>query len=210
MINKKKIIASTLFTLLPILAGVLLWNKLPDTVPIHWNLSGEIDGWAPKTVAIIPLPLLLAALNFACIFATHADNKKREQNKKMMSLVYWICPALSIVLSGIIYCTSLGFSFNAVKITPFATGILFFIIGNYMPKCRYNRTIGIRIPTTLKSEENWDKTHFFAGKIWVVGSVFIILSAFLPENIMFWVFLPVVIIMALVPIIYSVAISKKK
>lgn len=210
MLNKKKLIISTLFALLPILAGVLLWNKLPDTVPIHWNINGEIDGWAPKIVAVIALPIILGILNLVCIFATHYDNKKREQNKKLLTFAYWLCPIISIVLSAVIYYSVLGTFVNTLKIVPVFLGVIFFFCGNYMPKCRYNRTIGIRIPTTLKSEENWDKTHYFAGKIWVVGSVLIILSALLPDNFIMPIFLSIVVIISLVPMIYSIIISKKK
>lgn len=210
MLNKKKIIISTLITLFPILVGLIFWNRLPDTVPIHWNINGEIDGWASKTVAILTLPIFLSILNAFCILITHRDNKNREQNKKLLMLTYWIIPVLSIIISGLIYCTAFGIALNSIKILPVALGIIFFFIGNYMPKCRYNHTIGIRIPTTLKSKENWDKTHYFAGKIWVVGSVIIILSTLLPYNVIMPVVLPVVIIMALVPTIYSLIIAKKK
>lgn len=210
MLNKKKIIISTLITLFPILVGLIFWNRLPDTVPIHWNINGEIDGWASKTVTILTLPIFLSILNVFCILITHRDNKNREQNKKLLMLTYWIIPVLSIIISGLIYCTAFGIALNSIKILPVALGIIFFFIGNYIPKCRYNHTIGIRIPTTLKSKENWDKTHYFAGKIWVVGSVIIILSALLPYNVIMPVVLPVVIIMALVPTIYSLIIAKKK
>lgn len=210
MLNKKKTVLSTLIALSPIFAGLILWNRLPDTIPIHWNMNGEVDGWAPKIVAIIALPLLLVVLNFVCILATHADNKKREQNKKLINFVYWLCPIISIVISGVIYYTAFEINFSVIKIVPVLLGVLFFFIGNYIPKCRYNHTIGIRIPTTLGDEENWDKTHYFAGKIWVAGSVLIILSALLPENIMMWVFLPTALIMVAIPTIYSVIIAKKK
>ncbi len=207
--NKIKFIVSTLITLLPILAGLLLWDKLPETVPIHWNAKGEIDGYAPKLFAVITLPIIMATLNLVSIFAIHSDNKNRKQNKKLLAVSYFICPAISIIISGIIYYTALGLTLNVIKVMPILLGAIFLFIGNYIPKCRYNHTVGIRIPTTLKSEENWDKTHYFAGKIWVVGAILIILSALLPANIMIWVFMPIVFIIAFLPMIYSVIISKK-
>ena len=207
--NKIKFIISTVITLLPIIIGLLLWNKLPETVPIHWNAQGEIDGYAPKLFAVITLPIIMAVLNLVCIFAIHTDNKNRGQNKKLLNLSYFICPIISIIISGIIYYTAFGLSLNAIKVIPILLGVLFLFIGNYMPKCRYNHTVGIRIPTTLKSEENWDKTHYFAGKVWVMGSIFIILTALLPESIMFYVSMPIVLVMAFLPMIYSVIISKK-
>ena len=207
--HKIKIIISSIITLLPIIAGLLLFDKLPENLPIHWNAKGEVDGYAPKLFAIITMPIFLTFINLVGIFATLSDKRQSKQNKKMLSIVFWLCPVISIVVSAAMLGGALGVTFNAIKLLPIILGILFFFIGNYMPKCRYNHTIGIRIPTTLKSEENWDKTHYFAGKVWVICSVLIILSALLPEDKVMFAFMPLALIMALAPMIYSLIISKK-
>lgn len=207
--NKIKIIVSTLLTLSPIIVGLFLWDKLPETMPIHWNAKGEVDDYASKTFIIFGMPLLLSLINLLCIFSPKLDKRNTNQNKKVISVIFFLAPALSIFVSAASYSTALNYTFHAFKILNIFFGVLFFVIGNYLPKCRYNRTVGIRIPTTLKSEENWDKTHYFAGKIWVIGSVLIILSALLPKNIQILASLPIILIMVLTPIIYSIVIAKK-
>ena len=89
---------------------------------------------------------------------------------------------------------------------PILLGLIFIAIGNYLPKCKQNYTIGIKIPWTLASEENWNRTHRFAGWVWVGGGVVMLLSGFLG---IFWLTLVPAIIMAAVPLIYSYILHKK-
>ena len=71
------IIATTLITLLPILLGLILWNRLPDTVAVHWGADGQADGWAGKAYAVFGLPCLLAAIHlFAVLFTMHVPRSK--------------------------------------------------------------------------------------------------------------------------------------
>ena len=80
----------------------------------------------------------------------------------------------------------------------FGIGVLFMIIGNYLPKCKQNYTMGIKLPWTLDDEENWNRTHRFAGFLWVAGGVVIAINAFLKWE---WLFLVVVFAMVLIPTI---------
>ena len=89
---------------------------------------------------------------------------------------------------------------------PIFLGLLFAIIGNYLPKCKQNYTIGIKIPWTLHSEENWNRTHRFAGRIWVAGGLIIMLTGFYGS---FVIFFSVTLLIALVPILYSFLLHRK-
>ncbi|MBI9095831.1 MAG: SdpI family protein [Sphaerochaeta sp.] len=80
--------------------------------------------------------------------------------------------------------------------------LLFLVIGNYLPKCKHNYTVGIKIPWTLASEENWNRTHRFAGWVWIIASILLLVSALTG-----W-FVPVVVIISMTamvagPVIYS-------
>ena len=82
-------------------------------------------------------------------------------------------------------------------------GLMFAAIGNYFPKCRPNRTVGIRISWTLGSEENWNATHRFAGKVWVIGGFAMVLAALLPEVPGIIVTILAVAALSILPIAYS-------
>ena len=204
--NLKTLIITSLIILLPILAGVILWNRLPEQIPTHWNAAGEVDGWSSKPFAVFGLPGILLAAQWLCVLVTGADPKKANHPEKVLKLVLWIIPLLSVVLGVITYATAMGKAVRVEIILPVIIGLLFTVIGNYMPKCKQNYTIGIKIPWTLNSEENWNRTHRFAGRLWVVCGLLIMLTGFLGG---FWVFLPIVILMVLAPFIYSYVLHRK-
>ena len=208
MIKKhlKSLIIATLILLLPVLAGVILWDQLPAQMPTHFNAAGEVDGWSSKAFAVFGLPMILVAAEWLCMVGTSMDPKKKGHPEKVVKLVLWIIPVLSIVMHVITYAVALGREVRVEVIMPLLMGVIFIIIGNYLPKCRQNYTIGIKIPWTLVSEENWNRTHRMAGKLWVAGGIATLLTAFLGG---FAIFIGIVVLMAFVPFIYSYLLFRK-
>lgn len=204
--NLKVLIITSIVILLPILAGVILWNQLPDPMPTHWNASGEVDGWSSKPFAVFGLPLILLAAQWLCMLGTAADPKKNNHPTKIVHLVLWIIPVLSVVMHTFVYLIVLGYGVRMEVVMPILIGLIFTIIGNYLPKCKQNYTIGIKIPWTLNNEENWNKTHRFAGWMWTFCGVAIMLTGFLGS---FWIFLPIALLMVIVPVLYSYLLHRK-
>lgn len=200
------LLVTSLITLLPIVAGVVLWNQLPDPMPSHWNAAGEVDGWSSKPFAVFGLPLIMTAALWLCTLATGADPKKANHSDKVVHLVLWIIPILSIVLFTITYAVALGKNVRIELVMPVVIGLIFAIVGNYLPKCKQNYTIGIKIPWTLNSEENWNRTHRFAGRLWTVCGIAIILTGFFGG---FWIFFGVALLMVVAPIVYSYLLHRK-
>ena len=112
-------------------------------------------------------------------------------------------PAVSILVSGITYAVALGWKFRLAGLLFAGLGLMFAAIGNYLPKCRPNRTVGIRVSWTLGSEENWIATHRFAGKVWVIGGLIMVLAALLPEVPRIIVTVLAVAALSILPIAYS-------
>ena len=204
--NLKLLILTSILTLLPILAGVVLWNQLPEQMPTHWNAAGEVDGWSSKPFAVFGLPLILVAAQWLCVLATTTDPKRQNHSEKIYHLVFWIMPVLSIVLHAVTYLTVLGVGVRIEMVMPIFMGLLFVIIGNYLPKCKQSYTIGIKIPWTLNNEENWNKTHRLAGWVWVIGGIAIMLTGFFGGFVAFFV---ITLVMVLVPAIYSYLLHRK-
>lgn len=204
--NLKTLILTSVIILLPILAGLLLWNKLPDEIATHFNTQGIADGFSSKAFSVFGLPLFLLAVHWLCTVITSTDPKKQNISGKPLKLVFWICPLISVLISGIIYASALEIELNIIMIMSAFFGILFIIIGNYMPKCKPNYSIGIKIPWTLNSEDNWIYTHRLAGKLWVIGGVIILLTSFLNQ---YWIFLAITVIMVIIPIICSYLYHRK-
>ena len=204
--NWKFLLITSLMLLLPIVAGLLLWNQLPDQMPTHWNAAGEVDSWSSKPFAVFGLPVLMLVIHWVCVLGTQADPKKDNHSTKILHLVLWICPVLSIFLHAVTYAAALGKEVRMEMIMPSLIGLVLTVVGNYLPKCKQNYTIGIKLPWTLSSEENWNKTHRFAGRLWTVCGLASFLTGFFGG---FWVFLPIVLLMVLAPCVYSYCLYRK-
>ena len=114
---KKTLLLSSAVILLPTLAGLILWNRLPAQMPTHWGLDGSVDGWSGKAFAVIGLPLILLAVHWLCVWGTSLDSGNRDQNRKVTGLVLWICPVLSFFTNGIMYAAALNLDVNFVTVT---------------------------------------------------------------------------------------------
>lgn len=212
MLKKKKrtLILSSLLTLSPILIGLLLWNKLPEQMTTHWGADGVADGWSGRPFAVFGLPLILLATHWLCILITAKDPKAKNQNSKVFELVLWIIPVVSLFSSGLVYVTAFDVEVAPELLTFLLLGVMFILIGNYLPKCRQNYTTGIKIKWTLENEENWNATHRMAGKLWVAVGFVSLFCVFLPLSLMPVVIVVLISVTVLVPIVYSWRYHKKQ
>ena len=206
---KKPLILSSLAILLPSLVGLILWNRLPELIPTHWGMEGSADSYASKAFAVLCLPLILLVGQWLCLWATSLDPKNKGKNRKGFLLVMWIMPLISNFIFATIYATAMGWQPNMSSLVMVPMGLMFVSIGNYMPKFQQNHTMGIRISWTLGNEENWNLTHRFAGKCWVLGGLLMLLGALLPESIVMWSMVTSCAILIGAPIVYSYRIYRR-
>ena len=206
----KTLIITTIIILLPMLAGLMLWNRLPEQFPMHFNAAGEVDGYGSKAFAVFGLPLMLVAFQWLCaVGSLKMDPKAKNLEGKVFSLVLWIIPVLSIVMNALVYCTALGMNMNVQIIVPLLMGLLMVIIGNWLPKCKPTWTLGIKLPWTLADENNWNRTHRFAGPIWVVCGLVIMLCGLIGGAFL-WVMVAAFVLMIAAPTVYSYLLFKGK
>lgn len=203
---RKILILTSLLILLPVLIGLLLWNQLPDLVPSHWGIDGEVDNWSSKTFVVFGLPALMLVMQWVCLFAAVADPKHKNYNSKMLKFVLWICPAIANLMSALVYSAALGYELPIEVIMPLLVGIMFIIMGNWLPKCRQTYTMGIKLPWTYASEANWNATHRFGGKVWVAGGIVTMLTALLGS---FWLLMIILAALVILPTVYSYLYYRK-
>ena len=208
--NKKLLILTSLLTLLPIPLGLLLWNRFPETMAIHWGISGQANGFASIPFAVFVPPLSMLLGHWVCIFFTALDKSNRSKNQKMQKIVLWVIPILTNLCCLSIYALALGVEFSPIFWTMVPMGILFAIIGNYLPKTKMNHTIGIKVVWAYSSQENWAATHRLAGKIWVIGGIVMALSGFLPYLWAIGVMFGAIAVLCIVPIVYSWRFYRKE
>lgn len=206
--NKKLLLLTSIVILFPILWGVMIWSQLPNQIPIHFNFAGQANSFSSKLLAVIGLPIFLLLVHLFVIFVTSRDPKNQTMNEKMGKVIYWLTPIVSLSLSYLIYSKALGSTTNPSIFVSALLGLIFVMMGNYMPKLKVNHTVGIRLPWTLQSEDNWHKTHRLAGKLWVLGGLILLLDAGLQFAVPYVMGI-VILAIVFIPVMYSYQLSRK-
>lgn len=135
-INMKSLITTTAVCLLPIICGLIFYNKLPENIAIHWGIDNNPNGYFAKPAFVFGMPIMMVALQIFCCIVSDLSDKNSESNKKAVTVYKWIIPILTIVLYIVTIAVALGCNLDIRKIVMIILGILFIISGNYMPKVR--------------------------------------------------------------------------
>lgn len=201
--RRETVILSSLITLLPIVVGLLLWKRLPEEFGIFLDPDSHPDAYGSLPTAIFVPPLIMLVAHWIALFFTFRDPGNQSQNRKVITLVAWIIPILSNLTSYMTYALAMGAQYSVASYMQLALGLLFAIIGNYLPKTRPNSTIGIRIPWTFTSRHNWNATHRFGGKCWMIGGLVMAIAAFIPNEYSVEIMVAILLILIVLPTAYS-------
>lgn len=210
MTTLKKEIPFIIIALIPFVYLVFVWKHLPEMVPMHWNASGEIDRYGSKNELWLTTFIMAGIGYFLFLILPKIDPKGKlnSMGNKLNYLRFALSLFMSAIAVFIIY--SVQQSQSKPTFIFILIGLLFTILGNYFKTIKPNYFIGIRTPWTLENEDVWKKTHLLGGKLWFVGGLLIILlSLILPENLSFYIFMTVTIVISVVPIVYSFLEFKK-
>ncbi len=202
----KLIIITGLITLLPMVFGLIVWNKLPEQMPSHFGMSGEADGYSSRTFMVFGLPLLMLCAHVFCVVVTLVDPKRKNIGKKPLALLFWIIPAVTLITSAMVYCHAFGRKFNVSVVMFVFLGILYMLLGNWLPKVGHNYSFGIRTPWTLNDEENWHATHRLGGKTFTAAGQLMIILALLCikfRTVALIAMIAVTVVSVCVPLAYS-------
>lgn len=186
---------------------MLVYEQLPEKIAIHWDSQGAVDGYAPKALAAFGLPVIMAVLNLLTHFFLNNDPTGSNAANVLRNLSKWLLPLLSVILMPITLFIALGYDIPVPIVASGLVGLIIIACGNYMPKCKRNYTVGIKLPWTLNSEENWNKTHHLAGYLWIISGLLIItggcLGIFLPAILL------TLLLLIVIPAVYSYRLYKK-
>lgn len=161
--KKESVISVIISILLFALVNLLFYKKMPETLPTHWGFNNKIDGYSSKFTTLITTPLLLIFLNIFSCFMLDNDPKNKDKNNFVITIGKATIPLVMLITFVISVFYGLGKKINVMVIISIFVGFLLILIGNYLPKTKRNYTVGIKLPWTLNSDENWNKTHRLAG-----------------------------------------------
>lgn len=211
MSTRTTIFISITLIAISVLAGLLLWNRLPDPMPGHWNASGDIDGYISKFWGVFLIPIISIALTGLFLIIPRIDPLKANiaQFRAAFNWFIVVFMAYMLYVYALTLVAALGTPFNMTLMLLPAVGLLFIGVGYLMSGAKRNFFIGIRTPWTLSSDTVWDKTHKLGSRLFMLGGVVTILCAFLGESGI-WIMLVAMLGASFVPIVYSYVLYQRE
>lgn len=216
LMRKKRVIKEIpmfILLLIPFAVIAFLWNDLPEQVPIHWSMGNEADIYADKLPGLFLIPILNFGIYFLFLGVPRIDPRWKDFHL-FDKTFYWLRFGI-VLFMVIVWSMSIlsiyGIDLNIGMLIVLTITTIFFGIGITMPKIKQNPYLGIRLPWTLKDEENWEKSHKFGGKVWIIGSLIIYaISFFIEMPLLLYIFIFLVIMIIIIPMIYSYRLYKNK
>jgi uncharacterized membrane protein len=185
--------------------SLAVYNRLPQEIPTHWGLHGEVNGWSSRAFAAWLMPILMAVLALVLPFLPKID--PRGANFVKFRPTYDLVVNAIITMLGVIHVcmlgVGLGWPISMERITPLLVGGLLVLLGNVMPRARPNWWFGIRTPWTLSNDRVWERTHRLGGYLFVGAGLLLVLLAAFPPVIALPMLIAVVIVAVVVPLVYS-------
>jgi uncharacterized membrane protein len=172
----KKHLYPLVLIVITILAWAVFLPDLPKELPIHWSLSGAVNGTATKGNAFVYMVSLMVFLYGMFALLPKIDPKK--ENYKYFTKGYLTITnsvlTLFFVVNMLIIFRGVGFDLPIANFAPVILGAVLMVLGNFLQQVRTNFFIGIRTPWTLSSEVVWRKTHRFAAKVFFFAGILLI------------------------------------
>lgn len=193
---------TSMVCLSPILLGLLLWDKLPDIMPIHFDVNGNADNFASKEFAVLGLPVLMVLFQGISCLASDLNEKKHGKNKKIEAVTKWTLPVVTIILQLATFGIVLGYNVDIRIVAGFIVGVMFLFLGNYLPKMDYIKNYKLE-------PEKAKKINRFLGIETVIMGILFLLSVFFPPMATV-VCLILLIPYMLIGVIYAIYVIKKK
>ena len=201
-------VLSFIFIAMPIAVSIYLYPSLPEQIPTHWNLAGEVDDYTPKPwgVMILPLAAVFVFVVMKLIPMVSPKGFRTDQFQGVINIFTVTLVGFMSAVALLVLIAATGRDVHVNEVVFAGVGLLFIVLGNYLGKVRKNFFIGIRTPWTLASDEVWSRTHRLGGYVFVLIGFLLFLNAFIqfPEA---WL-IGAIVIVALVPVVYSFVIYR--
>jgi uncharacterized membrane protein len=208
-LNQKYYLGAAAVILATLAGTVVAYPQLPNIVPMHWDIQGQVNGWGPKWWLFLTGPgaMLFMVLMFSAL--PWLSPKKFEVDSFRATYLYImvVLVALLAYCQLLIVIASLGLAVDVSRALEGGICLLLALLGNVMGKVRRNFFVGIRTPWTLANEQVWNATHRFAGKTIFAGGLLGLFAVILRAP--FWLPIAAIIIAALIPAGYSLVFYKR-
>jgi uncharacterized membrane protein len=195
------------------IAGLLLWNQLPDQMASHWNINDQVDGYMSRFWGIFLLPLITLAMLVLFLVVPSIDPLKANiaQFRAVFNLFIVLIVAFMIYIHALTLAWNLGYTdFKMSGAMLPAMGLLFIFIGFMLRQAKRNFFIGIRTPWTLSSDTVWNETHRVGAVLFMISGVFAFLGGLFGGTAAFWLMFAPIIGSTVFLLVYSYILYRRE
>jgi len=210
MSNKLTIILCSALLIIAVLAGIVLYPRLPDPVPSHWNAAGQVDGYSSRFWGVFLVPIMLVPLLLLFIAIPNIDPLKANIAKfrGVFNAFILVFTVYMLFVYTLTLLAALGVKFNMTTLLMPVVGLLFIGISYMIRKAKRNFFIGIRTPWTLSNDQVWDETHKLGSWLFLLAGIVTIFTGFFGEKSIYFM-LAAILLAAFVPVVYSYILWRK-
>lgn len=185
--------------------ALAVYARLPQRVPSHWNLQGEVDGWLDKPWGPFVQPLVATGMLALLWLLPRIDPRRAnvERFAEDRRLLVNLMILFFAVVQAATFAHALGWPVQVERVVMASIGLLLVGLGNYLPRIRSNWFMGIRTPWTMDNERVWRATHRIGGRTFVAAGLVMALAALLPEPVRAWAAGAALAVAVVVPLVYS-------
>jgi uncharacterized membrane protein len=200
---------AVLFVIASFAVVFVLYDRMPDPVPTHWNAHGVANGFTPKPWGPFIGPLIGAALTAVLIGlpAIAPKDGRLERFGRAYRLIVAAMAGFILFVTMLTSLAAIGVELETTNLICAGVGVLFTILGNVMGKVTRNYFVGIRTPWTLANDEVWLRTHRLGAKLFVLGGLVAVAGALFGHG--FGALMVGVAGATLVPVVYSYVIYRR-
>jgi uncharacterized membrane protein len=185
--------------------AAVAWPHVPERMPIHWNMQGEVDGYGGKFAGLLLLPLLAVGLYLLLLFIPRLDPAYQNYVQfagAYLAMRFAMLLFLAVIFGGIVL-AAMGYRVPIVSVVAWSIAGLFALLGSVMQRIRPNWLVGVRTPWTLCSELSWTKTHRLAGWLFYLIAAMMVAWGAMPIAAMFVITMTTLGVSVLALVVYS-------
>ena len=194
-----------------VIATIAVYPRLPEQVPTHWSISGEVNGWSSRLFGAWMMPLIMAVVWLFMRAIPHIDPRKANYEKfsGMYDALVILILTFMLLMHVVILLSATGTVIRMNRVVMPAVGIFIAIMGVLLPRAHPNWFVGFRTPWTLTSDLSWERTHKVGGALFIALGLLIVASTFIAPGRAIWVLVVAALGVVAFLFIYSYQVWKQ-
>lgn len=216
-------------TLLPLVVTTIVIQFMPEKVPMHYDVAGNIDRWGSRNEQFVfPVMIIIFTLFFALMIRYYAKKKisartdkeraEAASNEGVMIIAATSMAAMFSIMHFFFlfkaYAEAAGGEVIAELdinvVTNVLLGIVFIVLGNFMPKTRNNSTVGLRTVWSMENDKTWAESNRLGGIVLIVAGVLTIIETIIIGGIASTLIMLGILVAATIGMVYVSYIAYKK